>query len=60
METYIKEVVVTSYIGPQGLPAYKSEKEECKNCGHNEFEVHRGAGVTSIYCCKCENIHGGG
>lgn len=49
-----------TYVGPKGYHAYKDNNEKCRHCGHDEFEVLRGAGVTEIYCCKCQKMHSGG
>lgn len=58
MMSFITEKITS--VGPNGHPAYKDEHEKCRHCGHDEFEVFRGAGVTGIYCCKCQKLHSGG
>ena len=58
--SFISEKITKTYVGPQGLPAYKDKNEKCRHCGHDEFEVFRGGGETLIYCCKCQELHSGG
>jgi hypothetical protein len=58
--TYIVEKIIKLKVGPKGYPAFKSNTDKCKHCNHDEFETFRGAGVTEIYCCKCEKFTDGG
>jgi formamidopyrimidine-DNA glycosylase len=58
--SFIAEKITKTYVGSQGFPAYKDKNEKCRHCRHDEFETFRGAGVTLIYCCKCQELHSGG